>query len=1401
MSKQKYMPLQPSFQKRRMSKPVSISASLLAGIVATSGFSQAVNAEELNINQEELHQLHEQYTALEASMEDAKQDESNELNEEKEPVLSDEEAEELEYIKAQLVKMIELAGGQEILDQLSQHSLSYNQLDTIFNALLENQVETPVAVSNLDTEDTPEAEEALEEESESLVSEEITEEELLTEETLSSLSEDIQEDSDSEEDTSSLLSDPSIEGEEVQETEDIVSEEDDTLQEDSEQDQEVVVQEDLELDQVVGAQEESEEEDSSDEIVDEVTNDEEPVDETEATEPEEPEQVEEEAPKEEPKKETPKETPKEEPKKETPKEDAAKAIVYVVKSGDTLNRIAQQYGTTASKIASLNNIQNVNRISVGQVLAINEAGVSQAGKTQPSTPGDLHNAKTPQGFINQISGFAQEIAAEHNLYASVMIAQAILESGYGGSSLSAPPNHNLFGIKGSYNGQSVAMRTREYYSHTGWITITDNFKKYPSYEESLRDYAGLLRRGTSWNPQFYSGTWIENTSSYKDATQWLQGRYATDPTYANKLNNIISLYNLTRFDVPRDGTTKPVPNPAPKPETTPPTTTPSKPVGETTTYTVVRGDTLSKIAREFKTTVQALKIANNLKSDLIFVNQRLTVPKLETQPKPETPKPVEPAPEQSKPETPKPETQKPDVPVDEEKTNPIAQTYTVVRGDTLSHIARRFNTTVGELRKLNNLTGDLIFVNQRLTVPGTVEVETPAPQPEDKPDTSVHNGKQTTHTVKSGETLSHLAVQYKTTVNRIKELNTLTSDLIRVGQQLRVPEVAGETAKPVETKPEETSVAEGTYTVVRGDTLSKIARDYKTTVAKLKADNKLTGDTIFVGQRLIVANAKTEPSVEVSKPVETPKTAGEYIVVAGDTLSRIAREHNTTVTQIRTDNNLTSDLIRIGQRLTVANAKAEPSVEAPKPVETPKVTGEYVVVAGDTLSHIARRHNTTVTQIRTDNNLTSDLIRIGQRLIVANAKAAPSVETSKPVEAPKTTGEYVVVAGDTLSRIAREHNTTVTQIRTDNNLTSDLIRIGQRLTVANAKSEPTVTTPKPVETPKPEETVKSTGEYVVVAGDTLSHIARRHNTTVSQIRTDNNLTSDVIRIGQRLTVANAKSEPTVPAPKPVETPKPEETVKTSGEYVVVAGDTLSQIARRHSTTVAQLMKDNNLSSDIIFVNQRLVVSGIKSESTVTTPKPVETPKTSGEYIVMAGDTLSHIARRHNTTVSQIRTDNNLRSDLIFVGQRLVVSSGEVGTSSSTKTPASAGHSTKLHVPATGRVTSRFGMRLHPIHGVYTMHNGIDIAGSGPVTAADSGIVTTVAVSPGLGNYIRIDHGNGYETLYAHLQPNIVVSRGQRVSRGQVIGTMGATGTATGVHLHLELRKNGNLINPAPYLGL
>ena len=135
-------------------------------------------------------------------------------------------------------------------------------------------------------------------------------------------------------------------------------------------------------------------------------------------------------------------------------------------------------------------------------------------------------------FIKSIAKDAHKIGQKEKIYASVMMAQAILESDSGKSSLAQSPNYNLFGVKGSYNGESVNFNTLEAGSDNQMFSINAGFRKYPNLKSSLQDYADLIKNGIEGNPTIYKPTWKSEALTYKEATSHLSHSYATDPNYA-----------------------------------------------------------------------------------------------------------------------------------------------------------------------------------------------------------------------------------------------------------------------------------------------------------------------------------------------------------------------------------------------------------------------------------------------------------------------------------------------------------------------------------------------------------------------------------------------------------------------------------------------------------------------------------------------------------------------------------------------------------------------------------------------------------------------------------------------------------------------------------------------------
>ncbi|MBP2966679.1 LysM peptidoglycan-binding domain-containing protein, partial [Acinetobacter baumannii] len=189
--------------------------------------------------------------------------------------------------------------------------------------------------------------------------------------------------------------------------------------------------------------------------------------------------------------------------------------------------------------------------------------------------------------------------------------------------------------------------------------------------------------------------------------------------------------------------------------------------------------------------------------------------------------------------------------------------------------------------------------------------------------------------------------------------------------------------------------------------------------------------------------------------------------------------------------------------------------------------------------------------------------------------------------------------------------------------------------------------------------------YTVVSGDTLSKIARQHSVTVAQLKQWNNLKSDLIYPGQVLKVKgdNKPTTNTKPTNKPPvdtsNTTKPVDEKPTSGKkHVVKSGDTLYGISLKYGVSVNQIKQWNNLKSDVIYVNQTLIVKDGQTTNVKPNP-PKGSPNTNSvankTHIVKGGDTLYGISLRYGVSISDIKQKNNLTSDIIYIGQKLIIS--------------------------------------------------------------------------------------------------------------------------------------------------
>ena len=198
--------------------------------------------------------------------------------------------------------------------------------------------------------------------------------------------------------------------------------------------------------------------------------------------------------------------------------------------------------------------------------------------------------------------------------------------------------------------------------------------------------------------------------------------------------------------------------------------------------------------------------------------------------------------------------------------------YVVKKGDSLYAIAREFGISVDDLKRANNLSNNNLSIGMILTIP--------------KNNTTSNDN---IYIVKPGDSLYKIANMYGMSVNELKELNNLTSNLLSIGQQLKVGESA--------------NIPADTYIVKSGDSLYSIAKKFNISVDDLKRANNKTSNLLSIGERLIISTGNINYIT--------------HIVVPGDTLYGIARKYNTTVNAIREANNLNNTMLSIGMNLKI----------------------------------------------------------------------------------------------------------------------------------------------------------------------------------------------------------------------------------------------------------------------------------------------------------------------------------------------------------------------------------------------------------------------------------------------------------------------------------------------------
>ncbi|EGP5214901.1 LysM peptidoglycan-binding domain-containing protein [Enterococcus faecium] len=603
-------------------------------------------------------------------------------------------------------------------------------------------------------------------------------------------------------------------------------------------------------------------------------------------------------------------------------------------------------------------------------------------------------------FITEIATYAQPIAQANDLYASVMIAQAVVESGWGSSALSQAPYYNLFGIKGSYQGQTVYMDTLEFLNNQ-WVNKKEPFRQYPSFAESFNDNAYVLRNTSFGNGYYYAGTWKSNTRSYTDATACLTGRYATDPGYASKLNNIITTYGLTQYDTPASGNAGGGATTGGNNTGSTGSTSGSSNSGNTnsgsatsTTYTVQSGDSVWGISNKFGITMDQLIQWNNIQNNFIYPGQKLTIKGSQEN--------------GSSTNNSGNNTNSSGNAGTSNGGQTTGAKYTVQSGDSVWKISNDHGITMAQLIEWNNIKNNFVYPGQQLIVSNGGSSNTGANTGNTSGSNSSNSSSSNTasgtkYTVKAGDSVWSVSNKYGITMTQLIQWNNIQNNFIYPGQQLTVSNSGstnsassntGSSANTNNSSSANTgsSSSQGTYTVKAGESVWSVANKNGITMNQLIQWNNIKNNFIYPGQQLIVkggnsTNTNTGSTTSAAKP-NTPNTSATtstsssgntmYTVKAGESVWSVANKHHITMDQLIEWNNIKNNFIYPGQQVIVKKGSSQTTNQ-----QSSAGSKTYTVKSGESVWGVADSHGITMAQLIEWNNIKNNFIYPGQTLIVA----------------------------------------------------------------------------------------------------------------------------------------------------------------------------------------------------------------------------------------------------------------------------------------------------------------------------------------------------------------------------------------------------------------------------------
>lgn len=446
-------------------------------------------------------------------------------------------------------------------------------------------------------------------------------------------------------------------------------------------------------------------------------------------------------------------------------------------------------------------------------------------------------------------------------------------------------------------------------------------------------------------------------------------------------------------------------------------------------HRVKRGETLSSIAQKYGMSIAELKEKNRIKGSKLSLKQQLKVKDEENL------MVIEPAKVLA--ENTKSELQVAKKQQTAENASPV---HTVKSGETLFSIAKANNTTVAELKKLNDLSNGKIRLGQELKLS----------QAEVAPTTIAANKVEATpvsYKVQKGETLSSISKKYNITEEELKASNNLKSNTLRSGQSLQIAQVATP-ASAVPSNKVELEAKSVSYKVKKGETLSSISKKYHITEDELKAMNNLKSSTIRFGQELKVNQPLEVASVNNgSKNTKADPVVATYKVKKGETLSDIAEKNNVSVADIKSLNNLHSSSIRPGQQLQLVSKDVQPEQEA---IAKTEKTIVHKVESGESLYLIAKKYNVAIDELKRLNNLDGAKLKPGQSLSINTLVESSNSTAEKKTVKPKIT--HKVKSGESFYSLAKKYGCSVNDIKEWNSKPDNKLNPGDKIIIYSRNS-------------------------------------------------------------------------------------------------------------------------------------------------------------------------------------------------------------------------------------------------------------------------------------------------------------------------------------------------------------